>query len=221
MRVTARQTFGFAIAILAFGVAIWIAREMAAWAAERAAALETGAPVMIAALVVLVSVYGLLIAIPFVPGVEIGMALLMIGGAAIAPVIWVTTIAGLFAAFLVGRLVPEASLVAFLQALRLQRAAALLARLHPLDTAERLDLLAVAMPASMSSLAGKSRYLLLAVLVNLPGNAVLGGGGGILMMAGFSRLFAPLPTLLTLALAVAPVPLLVYGFGLKLPLPVF
>ena len=32
-------------------------------------------------------------------------------------------------------------------------------------------------------------------------------------MAGFSRMFLPVPTLLTVALAVAPVPLLIWSLG--------
>ena len=54
------------------------------------------------------------------------------------------------------------------------------------------------------------RYVVLAVLLNLPGNVVLGGGGGLAMMAGLSRLFHPLPFVLTVLLAVLPVPLAFY-----------
>jgi hypothetical protein len=47
------------------------------------------------------------------------------------------------------------------------------------------------------------------VALNLPGNTLLGGGGGIALMAGLSGLY-PMPAYLTtVAIAVAPVPLLV------------
>ncbi|MGB3315212.1 MAG: hypothetical protein WBB85_12430, partial [Albidovulum sp.] len=64
-------------------------------------------------------------------------------------------------------------------------------------------------------------YVLLALLINLPGNSLLGGGGGILLLAGMSRLFSPLATLATVAIAVAPVPILVYLMGEGHPLPGF
>lgn len=40
------------------------------------------------------------------------------------------------------------------------------------------------------------RYVALAVLLNIPGNVVIGGGGGIAFAAGMTRLFSfPLPSL--------------------------
>jgi hypothetical protein len=68
--------------------------------------------------------------------------------------------------------------------------------------------------AKLQSLSGgklrvllRYRYLALALAVNLPGNVILCGGGGIALMAGLSRLFDPLPFLLTILLAVLPVPM--------------
>lgn len=43
--------------------------------------------------------------------------------------------------------------------------------------------------------------------LNLPGNALIGGGGGIALMAGMSRLFSFPLFLLSLTVAVSPVPL--------------
>jgi hypothetical protein len=57
------------------------------------------------------------------------------------------------------------------------------------------------------------RYILLAILINLPGNSFVGGGGGILLIAGLSRLFSYPAVLLTLVVATAPVPLAVWMFG--------
>jgi hypothetical protein len=48
------------------------------------------------------------------------------------------------------------------------------------------------------------------VLINLPGNMLVGGGGGIALVAGMTRLFSWPAFLLTVAVAVAPVPLLIY-----------
>ena len=48
----------------------------------------------------------------------------------------------------------------------------------------------------------------LAVLFNVPGNTIIGGGGGIGLIAGMSRLF-PFPKfVLLVCLAITPVPLL-------------
>ena len=59
----------------------------------------------------------------------------------------------------------------------------------------------------------KYRYLALLVVINAPGNIVIGGGGGIAMSAGMSRLFVPSLFLLTIAIAVSPIPLFLIIFG--------
>jgi hypothetical protein len=58
------------------------------------------------------------------------------------------------------------------------------------------------------------RYVALALAVNTPGNSVIGGGGGIMMIAGLSGLFTPAATFLTVAVAVSPVPLAMMFLGL-------
>jgi hypothetical protein len=50
-------------------------------------------------------------------------------------------------------------------------------------------------------------------LFNLPGNAALGGGGGIAMMSGFSRLFTFGGFVTAVAVAIAPVPLVILITG--------
>jgi hypothetical protein len=63
----------------------------------------------------------------------------------------------------------------------------------------------------------KYRYVNLAVLINIPGNSVIGGGGGIAFVSGLSGTFRTSLAILTIALATAPVPLAIWLFGLKLP----
>ncbi|MDH3691134.1 MAG: hypothetical protein OEU36_16950 [Gammaproteobacteria bacterium] len=53
------------------------------------------------------------------------------------------------------------------------------------------------------------RHLTLPVCLNLPGNSVLGGGGGIAALCGLSRQFHWWSYVLTLIAATAPIPLLV------------
>jgi hypothetical protein len=59
-------------------------------------------------------------------------------------------------------------------------------------------------------------YVALALAVNAPSNSIIGGGGGIVMMAGLSAIFSPLATFLTVAIAVCPVPLAVMSLGLRI-----
>ncbi len=49
--------------------------------------------------------------------------------------------------------------------------------------------------------------------LNIPGNTLIGGGGGISLAAGMSRLFRVWRFLLVLAIAVAPVPLIIVLTG--------
>lgn len=165
---------------------------------------------------VLLVVYAVLIATPFVPGVEIGLTLLMMEGAWIAPFIYLSTFAGLMLAYAVGEWLPYARLHRALQDLRLHKFCRVLERFQPLTRLQRLALLHKRAPHWLRPFVSRYRYLLLAALVSLPGNAILGGGGGILFVAGFSRLFTPVGVAVTMALAVLPIPLTVWVFGINL-----
>ena len=154
-----------------------------------------------------------LLALPFVPGAEIGIAMLTAFGAAIAPLVYAATVIAMLLSYTLGRLLPIAALARLLTFLRMRRAADLVMRAAPLSQDARLAILLEGSPPRTLALALRHRYLALALSVNIPGNAVIGGGGGIMIMAGLSGLFSPLPTALTIAIAVAPVPLAVMLFG--------
>ena len=157
-----------------------------------------------------------LLALPFVPGAEIGIALLATFGAAIAPLIYVCTVAAMTLAFVIGRFLPIRALEQLLRLLRLQRAADLVARAATLTPDERVAMLLGGNQSKrMLTLAVRYRYVALAVAVNTPGNSIIGGGGGIMMLAGLSGLFSPFSTFVTIVLAVSPVPVAVVFFGLK------
>jgi len=49
--------------------------------------------------------------------------------------------------------------------------------------------------------------------INLPGNMILGGGGGLALMAAMSRMFSIQEYLLMVAVAVLPVPLFLMACG--------
>ncbi|SLN77759.1 hypothetical protein [Roseisalinus antarcticus] len=167
-------------------------------------------------LVAFLLAYGLLISVPFVPGVEIGLSLMVMEGPWIAPLIYGSTVAGLSLAYAVGEWVPYARLHRVFDDLRLKKACRLLEAVQPLSRTERLEALRARAPVWLRPLATRYRYVLLGPLVNLPGNAVLGGGGGILFTAGLSRLFLPVQTVVTILVAVAPVPLAVWLFDIDL-----
>ncbi len=160
--------------------------------------------------------YVVLLALPFVPGAEIGMALLAAFGPSIVPLIYVATITSMMLAYAIGRFLPIGMLESTLTTLRMQRAADLVARAAPLSQEERLSMLLEGQPPRILRFALRYRYIAVALAVNTPGNSIIGGGGGIMMMAGLSGLFSPVATLLTIMIAVAPVPLAVFFFGLHI-----
>ena len=170
-------------------------------------------PMLHRAIMTATVIYVVLMATPFMPAVEIGFSMLMIFGPKIAFLVYVSTVVALTLAYLIGRFLPIAHVAKVFRLLGLTRAERFLERLASLSAKERAEALARGSPSRLLPLAIRHRFLTLAVLLNLPGNAVIGGGGGIAMLAGMTRLF-PLPTfLLTVAIAVAPVPVIVFCTG--------
>lgn len=159
-------------------------------------------------LLLVTAIYLLTCALPFVPGAEIGLAMMMMLGPGIVPLVYGSMIVALSTAYLVGQLIPAHVTARGLGALRLHRARDLMLRLETLDSAERLNLLSASAPRRMVPFLLRHRYVMLALAFNTPGNTLIGGGGGIALAAGLSRLFSPTGFLATVAIAVAPVPLL-------------
>lgn len=153
--------------------------------------------------------YIVLTAIPFVPGTEIGVALLMVFGAKVAVIVYLSTITALTLSFSLGRLVPEHRLAGWLRRHGLDRGAALIEAFARLGPRGRDRYLTQHAPRWLKPWLVNHRMLTLIALVNLPGNTLLGGGGGIALVTGLSKLM-PLPQfLLSVALGVAPVPVAV------------
>jgi len=182
----------------------WITRNEYGWA-------------MPGLLLAVLMIYAVLIAIPFVPGVEIGLSVLAAGGAEIAPLVWLATACGLSLAFVVGCTVPLAWLRRVLTDLHMIRAAYLVARFEALPRKGRVAFVQSLLPLKYCGWIIKYRYINLAILINIPGNSVIGGGGGIAFLSGLSGTFRASLAVLTIALATAPVPLAIWLFGLKLP----
>jgi len=161
-------------------------------------------------------IYAALIAVPFVPGVEIGLMLLASGGPDIAPFVWLATSAGLTLAFVSGRLLPLRWLHRMLLDLHLTRACRLLDRFAALPPEGRAAMVQDLLPGRGLDWVVRYRYLHLAVLINIPGNALIGGGGGIALVSGMSGAFRMPLAVLTILVATAPVPFAIWLFDWRL-----
>ncbi len=161
----------------------------------------------------LVAVYCLLMALPFLPGLEVGVMLVLLNGVEVVPIVYGATVAGLLAAYAVGRTIPPATLERAFRRVGLAKAADLAAEIAPLDRAGRLALLQSRLPGRPGLRPMRLRHFLVAASFNLPGNAVIGGGGGICLMVGLSRLIGAPAMILTVVLGVAPAPLLIWTLG--------
>jgi hypothetical protein len=172
----------------------------------RALLVELRSEIGILALVLMALAYAVCLAMPFVPGMEVGVLIMVMFGPPGIVVVYVATLLGLSMAYLMGQILP---------------AQAILARLKGADPGLHHQDMASTMPAMLSSsrfgrsapprllsFLGAHRHLALAVCLNLPGNTVLGGGGGIALLCGMSRQFGWRAFLLTIAIATSPVPIL-------------
>jgi hypothetical protein len=156
--------------------------------------------------------YILLLSLPFVPGIELGLLLMCIFGKEGIVFVYLSTVAGLNLAFLMGRWLPKKRIACWLEKLRSSRSCA--------DYSDGIEEMIEQSKFGrkfrrhwLGSYVLKYRYLSIAVLFNLPGNSLLGGGGGISLVCGTSRHIAWNRFLLTVVLATSPVPLLAF-FGL-------
>ncbi len=155
--------------------------------------------------------YILLLSLPFVPGVELGLLLMCVFGKEGIVLVYLFTVSGLNLAFLMGRCLPKNRIATWLKKLGFSRFSA--------DSSdvikEMLDHSTFGEKFSkhrIGSIVLKYRYLVLAVLFNLPGNYLLGGGGGISLICGASRSVSWKWFLFTVVFATSPVPILAF-FG--------
>jgi hypothetical protein len=156
--------------------------------------------------------YVLLLSLPFVPGVELGLLLMCVFGKEGIIFVYLATVAGLNLAFLIGRLLPKKWMKSRLQKLGFSRSS----EKPDYQIDEMLDNLSRNSKFCQNrfwSFSTKYRYLMIAVLFNMPGNYLIGGGGGISLICGISHRISWKKFLLTIILAVSPIPLLAF-FGI-------
>jgi hypothetical protein len=80
------------IAVIA--IAVYVLHRLIGWATSVTEA-SGSMPLMLGLLALLLLSYALLMAIPFAPGIEIGVSLLVLRGAEIAPFVYGATLGGL------------------------------------------------------------------------------------------------------------------------------
>ena len=170
-------------------------------------------PMLHAIVLVAVVLYIVLMATPFMPGIEIGLALMMLLGNKGAILVYLCTLAALSVSFAIGRKIPSRFIDLLLNWLHLYKASALVRQLESLNQQERLAFLYEKAPSRIAPFLLRHRYLAIAVVVNLPGNALIGGGGGIGLVAGMSKIIPFHGYLMVLAIAIAPVPLWFFLHG--------
>ena len=154
-------------------------------------------------------VYILLMALPFAPGVELGLALMMVLGPKGIVLVYLCTLLSLSLSFVVGRLIPLRVFAGFLGWLHLQKARDLLIQLEPLSAEQKMKFILKSAPLKIIPFLVRHRYLMIALILNLPGNALVGGGGGVGVIAGMSGLYPFFKFLLLIGLSILPLPLLI------------
>ena len=162
--------------------------------------------------------YIVLLALPFIPGAEIGIAMLTAFGAGVGPLVYGATMLTMLAMLLsctVGRLLSIPVLARLLLLLRIQPGCGNGdARCAPATS--RAVCVVIGRRAAPNTDSGAASPIRRA------------GTGGehsrqrrdqrwrrLMLMAGVSGIFAPLPTVLAVAMAVAPMPLVVVFLGLS------
>ncbi|AVO45994.1 hypothetical protein C6569_13440 [Phreatobacter cathodiphilus] len=164
-------------------------------------------------LVVGLVLFVVMLAVPFVPGIEVSLALFAIFGAAVAMPVYVATVAALVLSYAAGRCVPLDRLAAFFDYVGLRPASEMVRRLGAMTPQQRVGALAEIAPNRIARLLVDHRDLTLVAALNMPGNALIGGGGGIALVAGMSGMFRPDRYLLAVAIAALPIPLLMVAGG--------
>lgn len=154
-------------------------------------------------------IYIALLATPFMPGAEIGISMILLFGSKLCFLVYVCTVAALIPPYLIGRLIPADYCARALKFVGLSKAQHLVERIAQLSAHQRLEYLLDNAPTRIGPFLIRHRFIALAIVLNIPGNIIIGGGGGIAMIAGMTGLY-PLPRyFLTVAVAVAPIPLVI------------
>ncbi|MGD1888218.1 MAG: hypothetical protein ACFB01_14055 [Cohaesibacteraceae bacterium] len=168
---------------------------------------------LIQLIAVILLVFVITSALPFVPGAEIGLGLMIVFGGSVAPFVYLAMVLALSLAYLIGRLLPAQWMIDLFSYLGFQRAASLVEDFCATPRDRRIEHLVAAAPPRIVPFLLRNRYLAVMLMLNIPGNSVIGGGGGIALAAGVSGLFRFPIFLLAILVAVAPLPIIFLLMG--------
>ena len=198
---------GLILIIVVFG-AIWGMDRLFDWTEAQGPGMAL--PVKLAVL----AANAMMVATPFLPALQISMAFMILQGPEQVWWIFAASAAGFFFPFMLGTLISGRHLAKIFHDVGLEKTAQLIHRVDTLDRSERLSLIMELAPPKLKPILTRWRYVAIAVSLNTPGNVIIGGAGGILMVAGLSRLFHPAAILFTIVLCLLPVPIGVQVFGI-------
>lgn len=161
-------------------------------------------------LIIGLAIYAVLLAIPFVPGMEMSLALFALFGPKIAIALYLATILALSLSFLAGRMMPLSLIASIFGTLGFDRAKNLISKIQPLTAHQKLDFLIDHAPKRIAPTLLKHHYIAIIIALNIPGNAIIGGGGGIGLLAGIVKFYTFPKYIAAVSLATLPVPLFIY-----------
>lgn len=153
--------------------------------------------------------YILLMTLPFMPGIEIGLTLMLFLGSKGVILVYACTLIALSLSYVIGRKFPPRLVARLLGWLYLDKARDLVLDMERMPHHQRISFLQEKAPTKIAPHLLKHRYLAIACLLNLPCNALIGGGGGIALVTGMSGIITYPRYLLLIAVAISPVPIAV------------
>jgi hypothetical protein len=168
------------------------------WTEQLAGALNTSP---LALLIIVCAIYAIALALPFVPGMEIGLFIMAAFGKPGVLGAWLATVIGLNLAFFIGHHFQNHPWV------QLSRE-----RLNNTNDAEKSTMGRVRIWIVTQVI--HYPYLLIAFVYNVPGNIILGGGGGISLAAGAAKGLTWPKFFATTVIATAGIPILAW-FGIN------
>jgi hypothetical protein len=155
--------------------------------------------------------YTLFLAFPGVPGVELGLLLMVIFGKPGVIAVYICTVVGLNLSFAIGRLLPTRWFdTFFLDFSFLRKGMVHTSHASWLESVITRSLLIRHILGFLGDRVLHYRYLGVGLLLNLPANWMVGGGGGISLLCGLNRSFSWPKFGFTVVVATCPVPILVY-----------
>lgn len=154
-------------------------------------------------------IYILLLSLPLVPGVELGLLLMCVFGKPGIVIVYFSTVAGLSLAFLMGRRLPVKWVMLIMTKIGFTPSIGC-HHTRADEMMENISLNQKFQHKRFLSFFAKYRYPAIGLLFNMPGNYLIGGGGGISLACGISRNISWKWFLLTVFVSVSPVPLLVW-----------